>query len=608
MQRQFALSRFVGLSAAIGLTVALTEAGQSRDPKPVPQPRTPTTPAIQVPPRDRPSVSQVGTAAIRGRVVDGVTGRPVARARVRLDGRARKGPVLTDGNGEFAFSELPAGPYSFFIERNGYLPTSMPEQGRSLRGRGQPVTVRDGEERDDVGLTIFRGGAIVGRVSDTYGEPVDGASIMLLSMARGRWIQRGGTQSNDLGEFRVSRLPPGPHLLLVRAQMGFQNDPGEKPLPQSLPTYYPGTLRRDQARPIVLNRGETVTGIELTMLEGVPSIINGVVAPTAGQTFNGGQVTARLLADSMAMGMMEGGGPIRPDGTFRFLLPPGEYLFEARARPGAPGQPSRPDSELFGMARVSVAGGGSEDVSILVGQSATASGRVIFQGKTPAPPSPGTAGVPIFSQDGQTCRGGQATIAADWSFRIEGLIGTCSASPRPIFGRWMLKSVMLRGQELMDQVFTFEPGQHYGDLQIVVTDSRNLVDVRVTDDEGQPAREFVAVAFSAARSRWSQLQRYVLTFVSTGQQMAAANRQVFPPPAGLSSDPTAARMALSMGRLGPFLAGEYHVIALDDIEYDEMLDPGVLEKLIPSATRVLVSDDAPVEVSLRRFLLADLVR
>jgi Carboxypeptidase regulatory-like domain len=608
MQRHFSLRRFISLISVIGLTVA-AEAGQTRDPKPVPEPRTPATPAVQVPPRDRPSAPQVGKAVIRGRVVDGVTGRPVARARVRLDGRARKGPVLTDGNGSFVFSEVPAGPYSFFIERNGYLPISMPEQGRSLRGRGRPVIVRDGEERDDVALTIFRGGAIVGRVRDAYGEAVDGANIMLLSMARGRWIQRGGTQSNDLGEFRVSRLPPGPHLLLVRAQMGFgfQNDPGEKPLPQSLPTYYPGTLRRDQAQPIVVNRGETVTGIELTMLEGVPSIINGIVAPTAGQTFNSGQVTARLLADSAAMGMMEGGSPIRPDGTFRFLLPPGEYLFEARARSGATGQPVRPESELFGMARVRVAGGGTEEVSILVGQSATASGRVIFQGKTPAPPSPGTAAVPVFSQDGQTCRGGQATIADDWSFQIEGLVGACSAMPRPIFGKWMLKSVMLRGQELMDQVVTFEPGQHYGDLRIVVTDSRNLVDVRVTNDEGQPEREFVAVAFPAPRSRWSQLQRYVQTFVSTGSQMTA-NRQVFPPPAGLSNDAAAARMAMSVGRLGPFLAGEYHVIALDDIDYEEMLDPNVLEKLIPSATRVLLSDDAPVEVSLRRFLLADLVR
>jgi Carboxypeptidase regulatory-like domain len=138
MQRQFALSRFVGLSAAIGLTVALTEAGQSRDPKPVPQPRTPTTPAVQVPPRDRPSVAQVGTAAIRGRVVDGVTGRAVARARVRLDGRARKGPVLTDGNGEFAFSELPAGPYSFSSRGMAICQPACRSRGARCVGEGSP--------------------------------------------------------------------------------------------------------------------------------------------------------------------------------------------------------------------------------------------------------------------------------------------------------------------------------------------------------------------------------------------------------------------------------------------------------------------------------------
>jgi hypothetical protein len=41
----------------------------------------------QVPPRDRVPPPRTGTAGIKGRVVDGVTGAAVARARVTVQGR-----------------------------------------------------------------------------------------------------------------------------------------------------------------------------------------------------------------------------------------------------------------------------------------------------------------------------------------------------------------------------------------------------------------------------------------------------------------------------------------------------------------------------------------
>ena len=57
------------------------------------------------PPRDRaPSISKPGTAVVRGRVVDGVTTNPIARARVSLTANGpgqRQSAVLTDENGTF---------------------------------------------------------------------------------------------------------------------------------------------------------------------------------------------------------------------------------------------------------------------------------------------------------------------------------------------------------------------------------------------------------------------------------------------------------------------------------------------------------------------------
>ena len=54
--------------------------------------------------------------------------------------------------------------------------------------------------------------------------------------------------------------------------------------------------------------------------------------------------------------------------------------------------------------------------------------------------------------------------------------------------------------------------------------------------------------------------------------------------------------------------GEYYVIAIDDMEVEDSQDPGVLERLTSSAIRVTLTDEAPIEVPLRRFTFADIVR
>ena len=85
---------------------------------------TPTAGAqIPVPPRDRrlaaPSSDARGTAVITGRVVDGVTGTPLARARVRLNSSIGE-PVLvmTDTVVTFRFTRLPPGEYSVTAEKS----------------------------------------------------------------------------------------------------------------------------------------------------------------------------------------------------------------------------------------------------------------------------------------------------------------------------------------------------------------------------------------------------------------------------------------------------------------------------------------------------------
>jgi hypothetical protein len=596
----------------------------AQPPPPLPRdPRTasPQTPTQGLPPRDRVPPPRVGTGVLRGRVVDGVTGHAIVRARVRISNSqgltGMKDPVLTDDTGAFEFTALPPGPYSIAVEKSTYVTTSYPDPGRSLRSRSQPFVLRDAQVVDDIVVSLFHGGVITGRVVDAHGDPLENATVNVLWLPRGgKPTMRGGTQTNDLGEFRVTRLQPGRYFVRVRAQMFFDGGgaPPERPLPQPIPMYYPGVLALSEARPVVVNRGETVGGVDVMLAEGTPTLVNGTVVTSDGQPMGGGSVTARMVGAEAVISEGAGGGGIRPDGTFRMQLTPGEYLLEARLmQRSMPNQPPSPAPEQFGSARITIGGAPSETVTIMMGRGATASGRVVFEGDTPPPPSPGQVGIPLFNPEGM-CRAGQAVIAQDWSFKVDSLFGTCSGSQSGMFGRWMLKAVMFRGQNLLDQPVTFEQGQHYGNVQVVVTDRRTRLELRVSDETGQQTRDYVAIVFPVEKQRWTTSNsRYIRTFVSTAPPAVGTSRG----PVVISTrlevtagfvPPSGSFQIGAVGGLSGLPAGEYYVIAIDDIDTEDSRDPGVLERLATSATRVIVAEEAPTEVALRRLTLAEILR
>ena len=412
----------------------------------------PPPPAVQgQPPRDRvPPSQRVGTAVIKGRVVDGVTGNPVPRARVRLvSGPAgSKPPILTDSTGTFELTALPSGAYNLMVEKSTYLAARFPETNRSMRARMQPLVVRDGQVIE-MTVPLFHGSAIAGRVLDAHGDPVESAQVRVLRLPRGgRPTTAGQMQTNDLGEFRVPRLQPGRYLVQVRPQMAqsFNSNPSvvEAPLPQPVPTYYPDAFDMSQAQPITLNRGETVAGLEMMLGEGMPTIVTGMVLRSDGEAVISGSVNARVSGPDAAGGYDNSGGTgIRQGGAFQLTLPPGEYTLEAQVMTRQGPGPRGPDDQLVGSTRISVGGGTTEAISIMVGRGATATGRVVFEGSTPPPPSPGQTRVPFYHPEGPGCRSGEAIIAADWSFKLDGLSGSCGAPPSLTFGRWTLKAVTL---------------------------------------------------------------------------------------------------------------------------------------------------------------------
>ena len=120
------------------------------------------------------------SALIVGQVIDAATKRPVAGAVVALNGPpASNGqqhpPLLTGSDGRFFFRGMSRGNYSITVIKGGFV-TGAHGSTRP-GGPSAPVTIGDGERRDDIVVRLWRHAALSGTVSDESGEPQVGVQV-----------------------------------------------------------------------------------------------------------------------------------------------------------------------------------------------------------------------------------------------------------------------------------------------------------------------------------------------------------------------------------------------------------------------------------------------
>src|SRR5262249_7927995 len=127
--------------------------------------------------------------------------------------------TTTDAEGRFAVESVPPGEYRLQVSKAGY---AMP----ALDTSASTVSVSAGQTQSDVMITLLRGGAMAGRVTDAAGEPQAEVTVMAL-----RRLPNGppmpvptgrGAQTDDLGAYRVYGLAPGQYYVqvIVRPTMG----------------------------------------------------------------------------------------------------------------------------------------------------------------------------------------------------------------------------------------------------------------------------------------------------------------------------------------------------------------------------------------------------
>ncbi len=120
------------------------------------------------------------SALIVGQVIDAATKRPVAGAVVALTGPpASNGqphpPVLTGSDGRFFFRGMSRGNYSITATKGGFV--SGAHGSTRPGGPSAPVTIGDGERRDDIVVRLWRHAALSGTVTDESGERQVGVQV-----------------------------------------------------------------------------------------------------------------------------------------------------------------------------------------------------------------------------------------------------------------------------------------------------------------------------------------------------------------------------------------------------------------------------------------------
>lgn len=222
-----------------------------------------------------------GKYSISGNVINGVTGATLSRSSVSLelalDG-SQIASTMSDDNGRFQLSNLPANRYILRASRRGFLTSAYDVHDNFttalVTGEGQHCC-------DNLQMRLVPGGTIEGVVAEDSGDPVERARLTLYRESNrtgSERVQRVRTVNvDDTGSYELTGLEPGNYFLAVNAEPWYalrarglhlashaldgsvNSDTGSTHSPFDVvyaTTFYPDTTDEGAAEPIPIKGGE----------------------------------------------------------------------------------------------------------------------------------------------------------------------------------------------------------------------------------------------------------------------------------------------------------------------------------------------------------------
>jgi carboxypeptidase family protein len=442
---------------------------------------------------------RIGNSAIAGRVVDG-SGAPIPGVLVEasLDlGRSRLAKVSSGDNGEFGFTDLPAGEYTLWMTKPGYLGGRY---GQQLAGEGlrpQILTLKVGDRIAGLELRLWKSAVVAGSVADRRDRPVVGATVLALleTFASGhlRLSRAGSAKTDDRGAYRLSNLVPGTYRVAVLTWASERT------------TFFPMVDSVQAASTLTVRAGDEVAA----NIQQVPSPIDGVPFRGSLRGLGPSEVAQVQLFPSDQTGpitdvpsLVTSSGP---DRRFAFLsVVPGPYLM--RVVRSASAQP------VLTEVAIQVDRTTENDLTVSIGEAWRISGRLSFDVASVSMPSPDRMrsasvwAVRVDGKDPDLVLGAaprRNAVSADGSFLTEPLpSGKYLLSLGSTLTGWRIGAVFIGDRETPNEVVELGT-QDVAGVSIAMTDKpiANVSGV-VRDQSNVPSTMASVYVFPTDRRFW----------------------------------------------------------------------------------------------------------
>ena len=509
-------------------------------------------------------------------VITSAAGEPLSGARIilRRDGsvnREAEYGTVTGTNGKFAFRDIVAGRYRLTATMPGYV---RREYGQ--RRPNGPSTILDltvPQLVRDLKLSLIPGSTIAGRVYDQDGRPVQRATIQALvpRYVKGiRTLILGATaQTDDLGDYRMYWINPGQYFLLATPSRPASDDAIPAAIEQFdgseeiyPPVFYPNAIDETGARPLRLDPGAELRGVDFILTRVRAVRVGGRVVDSATRALvPGANVSIRMGQAGIASASITLSTRSDLQGNFELRrVVPGTYTLHAiNALPASQSAMVRREIQV-----------GDKDIAgleIALQPPLFLNGRVTIEG-TPDKLPERRMSVALTPMDG--IGGYGASVQPDGTFVINAVepnVYRIEVSGLP--GTFYVRSARLGRNDVLQNGMDLREGVAES-LDLSIATGAGTVEGAVIDEQQKPVPGAQVVLVPAIQNR----SRFDLFRTTTTDQAGRFTIQGAVP-------------------------GDYKLFAWEDLEPGDYFNPTILEQYETRGTQIRIEERGRATATLK---------